>query len=157
MTPLALSEGFHFGEHYTLALLGLGLAIAIGIAALSHQHERAFSAAFIYVALGAAAAAVMSLLDITPLDPISNHRLLEHASELALIVAVFSAGLTVERHVRRASIVSVTVLLLVVMPLTIAAIAAFGAWAMGLSFPAAVLLGAVLAPTDPVLAGDVGL
>ena len=48
-------------------------------------------------------------------------------------------------------------LLVVVMPLTILAIALFGMWAMGLSFGAALLLGAVLAPTDPVLAGDVGL
>jgi sodium/hydrogen antiporter len=48
-------------------------------------------------------------------------------------------------------------LLLVVMPLTIVAIAAFGVWVMGLPLAAALLLGAVLAPTDPVLAGDVGL
>jgi len=43
------------------------------------------------------------------------------------------------------------------MPLTILAIAAFGVWVMGLPFGAALVLGAVLAPTDPVLAGDVGL
>ena len=43
------------------------------------------------------------------------------------------------------------------MPLSILAIAAFGVWVMGLPFGAALLLGAVLAPTDPVLAGDVGL
>ena len=53
--------------------------------------------------------------------------------------------------------VSIAMLLVVVMPLTILAIALFGMWAMGLSFGAALLLGAVLAPTDPVLAGDVGL
>jgi NhaP-type Na+/H+ or K+/H+ antiporter len=54
-------------------------------------------------------------------------------------------------------VISISVLLLVVMPLTIALIAVFGRVAMGLSLGAAVLLGAVLAPTDPVLAGDVGL
>jgi NhaP-type Na+/H+ or K+/H+ antiporter len=41
------------------------------------------------------------------------------------------------------------------MPLTIAAVAAFGTAAMGLSLGAAVILGAVLSPTDPVLASDV--
>jgi NhaP-type Na+/H+ or K+/H+ antiporter len=51
----------------------------------------------------------------------------------------------------------IAALLLLVMPLTIASIAAFGAFAMGLPFAAALLLGAILAPTDPVLAGDVGL
>jgi len=69
---------------------------------------------------------------------------------------VFAAGLSVERAVRR-SWIAVTVLLAVVMPLTIAAIALFASTAMGLSLGAAVLLGAVLAPTDPVLAGSVGL
>jgi len=81
----------------------------------------------------------------------------ERLTELALVVAVFSAGLTIERHVQRRSWVSIGVLLVVVMPLTILAITLFGMWAMGLSFGAALLLGAVLAPTDPVLAGDVGL
>ena len=41
------------------------------------------------------------------------------------------------------------------MPLTIAGVAAFGMLAMGLSLGGAVLLGAILAPTDPVLAGEV--
>jgi NhaP-type Na+/H+ or K+/H+ antiporter len=109
------------------------------------------------VAAGALGAAVLALLDIAPLDPEGDHLLLERLTELALIVAVFAAGLTIERYVTRRSWVSLTLLLVVVMPLTIVAIALFGMWAMGLSFGAALLLGAVLAPTDPVLAGDVGL
>ena len=52
---------------------------------------------------------------------------------------------------------SVAGLIGVVMPVTIAAVALFGALAMGLSLGAAILLGAILAPTDPVLAGDVGV
>jgi NhaP-type Na+/H+ or K+/H+ antiporter len=118
---------------------------------------RAYSAAMIYVLVGAAGAVGLAVLGIAPFDPIADRSVLERASVLALEVAVFSAGLTVEQHVRRRSVVSVTVLLIVVMPLTIAAIALFGYYAMGLSFGAAVLLGAVLAPTDPVLAGELGL
>lgn len=154
---LGLSEGFHAGGLYVLALLGFGLALAVGVAALSHQQDRAFSAALIYVLLGALAALVLNVLGVSPVDPIGDHALVERLTELALIVAVFSAGLTVERHVRRASFLSILTLLLVVMPLTIALIALFGYYAMGLSVGAAVLLGAVLAPTDPVLAGDLGL
>ena len=131
--PLALSEGFHAGGLYALGLLGLGLALAVGIAALSHQHERAFSAALIYVFLGALGALAMSILDVSPIDPLTDHGLIERLSELALVVAVFSAGLTVERHVRKRSVVSVAILLLVVMPLTVALIAVFGYYAMGLS------------------------
>lgn len=58
---------------------------------------------------------------------------------------MFSAGLTIERHVSRRSWTSISLLLTVVMPLTILAIAGFGMLAMGLSFGGALLLGAVLA------------
>jgi NhaP-type Na+/H+ or K+/H+ antiporter len=154
---LALTEGFDVGGFYVLGLLGLGVALFVAVGALSHQHERAFSAAVFYVALGVIGALALSLLDIRPFDPVQDHVVVERLTELALVLAVFAAGLTVERNVSRRSVVSISVLLLVVMPLTIALIALFGRVAMGLSFGAAVVLGAVLAPTDPVLAGDVGL
>ena len=41
------------------------------------------------------------------------------------------------------------------MTLTVAAIAVAGVYGMGLSWGAGILLGAILAPTDPVLASDV--
>ena len=46
-------------------------------------------------------------------------------------------------------------LLLVTMPLTILGTAVLGWWVAGLAPAVALLLGAVLAPTDPVLASDV--
>jgi NhaP-type Na+/H+ or K+/H+ antiporter len=48
-------------------------------------------------------------------------------------------------------------MLAVAMPLTMAGVALFGTQIMGLSLGAALLLGAMLAPTDPVLAGDIGV
>jgi NhaP-type Na+/H+ or K+/H+ antiporter len=155
--PVAISLGWQLGDLYALGLAAVGVTVLIGVMALSHQHDRAFSASVFYVAVGALGALAMSLLDVTPLDPEDDHVLLSRLAELALAVAVFTAGLTIERNVERRSWVSITTLLVVVMPLTILAIALFGMWAMGLSFGAALLLGAVLAPTDPVLAGDVGL
>lgn len=156
-TSPAIGLGWELGDLHTLALLGAGLAVLAAAVALSHEHERTFSASVLYVALGAGGALALAVLDVEPLDPEGDHLLLERVTELALIAAVFSAGLTIEKHVRRRSWVSLTTLLVVVMPLTIVAIALFGMWAMGLSFGAALILGAVLAPTDPVLAGDVGL
>jgi NhaP-type Na+/H+ or K+/H+ antiporter len=159
LVPLidGLSPGWHLGGLYTLALLAVGVVVLVGATAMSHQHERAFSASVFYVVLGGVGALFLNLVGVTPLDPERDHLLLERLAELALIVAVFSAGLTIERTVHRRSLVSIATLLAVVMPLSILAIAAFGVWAMGLSFGAALLLGAILAPTDPVLAGDVGL
>ncbi len=154
---LALAPGWALGDLYAVGLLFVGMVVLVGVSALSHQAERAFSASIVYVGFGAIAALALSGLGVTPLDPEREHVVLERLAELALVVAVFSAGLTIERVVERRSWVSVAVLLGVVMPLTIVLIALFGMWAMGLSFGGALLLGAILAPTDPVLAGDVGL
>jgi NhaP-type Na+/H+ or K+/H+ antiporter len=140
-----------------LGLVAVGAATLFGAVAMTRQERWGFSPSIVYVALGAVGAVALSLLDVAPIDPQHDHVLVERLTELALIVAVFSAGLTIEREVRRRSWLSIGILLTVVMPLTILAIAAFGVWAMGLPFGAALLLGAVLAPTDPVLAGDVGL
>jgi len=51
----------------------------------------------------------------------------------------------------------VAVLLGVLMPLTVAVVAGLGMALLGLSLGAAIVLGGALAPTDPVLAGDVGV
>jgi sodium/hydrogen antiporter len=157
MVICSIALGWHLGDLYALALVAVGVAVLLGGVALAREHERAFSASIVYVTLGVIGAVAMSLLGVKPLDPELNHKLVERLTELALVIAVFSGGLTVERRVQRSSWISIATLLLVVMPLTILAVAAFGVWAMGLSFSAALLLGAVLAPTDPVLAGDVGL
>ena len=69
----------------------------------SPRDERTISASVIYVALGALGAVALWLLGLAPLDPVGDHMLLERLTELALIVAVFSAGLTIERNVPRRS------------------------------------------------------
>ena len=157
MPPLALDPGFDVGEPYAIALLFGGIALVVAIAALSHEHERAWSAAVIYLGLGLVAAVGFHVLDADPLNPLDGSRIAERVSELAIVIAVFTAGLSIEKLVSGRQWRSVAVLLVVVMPLTIAAIALFAGTAMGLSLGAAVVLGAILAPTDPVLAGDVGL
>jgi NhaP-type Na+/H+ or K+/H+ antiporter len=155
--PVAIGPGWDLVDPFALGLLFLGIVIFVAIVALSHEHERAWSATVVYLLLGLLTAAGMSLIDVTPLDPLGDGDLVvERLTEVALVVAIFGAGLSVESISRR-KWANVAVLLGVVMPLTIAAIALFGVYAMGLSAGAAIMLGAILAPTDPVLAGDVGL
>lgn len=155
--PLALDPGWHLGSLYTLALCAAGAGLVLGAVVMARPGRIGIPASVLYVLIGAAVAAALAVLGVTPIDPERDHVLLERLCELALVVAVFSAGLTIERTVSRRSWSTIGVLLTVVMPLTILAIAGFGVWVMGLSFGAALLLGAVLAPTDPVLAGNVGL
>jgi NhaP-type Na+/H+ or K+/H+ antiporter len=124
---------------------------------MSHEHERAFSASLIYLGLGAAAAAVIALFDVPWLDPFGDAKVVEHIAEVALIFALFSSGLKLDRPLRWRAWGSVTRMLVLAMPLTMAGVALFGTQVMGLSLGAALLLGAMLAPTDPVLAGDIGV
>jgi NhaP-type Na+/H+ or K+/H+ antiporter len=106
---------------------------------------------------GVLVALVVNALGGGRLDPVADPQLLRRVCELALVVAVFGSGLAVERRVSRSSRRLIAILIVAVMPACIALVAVFGATAMGLSLGAAVLLGGMLAPTDPVLAGDVGL
>lgn len=153
----ALSPGFHFGGAFSFALLFVGIVLFVGIAALTSQNERPYSATVFYLALGVIASFGLGVLGVRRLDPVADHRVFKDITEVALVIAVFGAGLSIERRVRRSSVRLIGLLLTVVMPLTIAAVAVYGRFVMGLPLGAAILLGAVLAPTDPVLAGDVGL
>lgn len=100
------------------------------------------------------------LPDDLPLDPQEHRAAIEHVTEVTVLVALMGVGLALDRplDVRRLgswrSWSPTWRLLGIAMPLSIAATALLGWWA-GLAPAAALLLGAVLAPTDPVLASDV--
>lgn len=155
--PLAAEEGFAFADPHGVVLVLAGLALVAAIGALSHEGGRAFSASLIYLGLGAATAVVVGVLDIRWIDPLGDASAIEQLSELAVIIALFGTGLKLDRPLNWESWSGVTRLLAIAMPLTIAGVALFGIGVMGLSLGAAVILGAILAPTDPVLAGDVGV
>ena len=152
---IAAAEGFEFGDAYALGLLFAGVALYAAILALSRQDEFAFTAAIVYLALGAVASLGLQALGADLLDPIEDHKLIERLAEFAVIVALFASGLRIDRTLSWRHWSSTLRLIAIVMPLTIGAIALFGTAAMGLSLGAAVILGAILAPTDPVLASSV--
>jgi NhaP-type Na+/H+ or K+/H+ antiporter len=157
MSPAAISPGLEAPDIYAVGLLFAGLAVLVAILALTHQSARAYSASIVYLALGGVAAGGVALLDAAWLDLQDDHETVERLSELVVIVALFATGLRLDRRLTWRAWRSTALLLAVVMPLTIAAIAAFGVLGMGLSAGAAIVLGAALAPTDPVLAGEVGV
>ncbi|MEW2327031.1 cation:proton antiporter [Micromonospora chersina] len=88
-------------------------------------------------------------------DPLRWPELTTHLTEIGVIVALMGAGLKIDRPLSWARWSSTWRLLAVAMPLCIAAVALLGWWWAGLVPAAALLLGAALAPTDPVLASDV--
>jgi NhaP-type Na+/H+ or K+/H+ antiporter len=88
-------------------------------------------------------------------DPLARPTVTEHLTEVGVIVALMGAGLKIDRPLGWRRWSSTWRLLAIAMPLTIAATALLGWWWAGLVPAAALLLGAALAPTDPVLASDV--
>lgn len=154
---LAAERGFSGGDAYVAGLFFIAIAIIAAIGALSHERERAFSASLVYIALGFAAALAIEVLDLSWIDPLDDPEVIERVTELALIIALFATGLKLDRPFQWRAWSSVTRLLALAMPLTILGVVAFGTQVAGLSLGAAIVLGAILAPTDPVLAGDVGV
>lgn len=133
-----------------IALLGLtALPLVSG--------KRMISVPMIYVLAGAALA--LFVPDWPVLDPRRSdvaRLLIEHLTELIVIIALAGAGLSVDRRADGEAWQHSWVLLGVVMPATIGVMFLLGTWA-GLGAASALLLAAALAPTDPVLAREVAV
>lgn len=85
----------------------------------------------------------------------SDAVLLEHLTEVVVLISLFTAGLKLSPGLTDRSWLLPLRLALASMVLTVAAITAVGYYLLNLPIGAAVLLGGILAPTDPVLASDV--
>ena len=94
-------------------------------------------------------------LELVVVDPIAQAAIVERITEVAVIVSLFTAGLKLRVPLRDPMWRLPVVLASGSMALTVGLIAVVGVVALGLPLGAAILLGAVLAPTDPVLASDV--
>ena len=94
-------------------------------------------------------------LGLIRVDPVRWSVLLERATEFAVIVSLFTAGLKLRVPLSDRRWWLPVRLAFLSMVVTVTLIAAAGVLLLGLPLGAAILLGAILAPTDPVLASDV--
>lgn len=137
--------------HLFLLFAGAAIVLAYWLPRFVSGREPAASALLILAGVGCALAT-----DTPPalFQPIAHPAVWEILSEMAVIVALFATGMRLDiiRPLTRWR--AAWRLLAVAMPLTIGAMVLAGL-AAGWPLAAALLLGAVLAPTDPVLAGDV--
>ena len=140
-------------DAYKLTILLVGLAL-LGAAWVPHLVKRnPLTLPILYVALGAL---VYTLpLPLPAANPVRFPEIAERLTELTVLVALVGVGLRIDTRFgwRRWSLT--WRLLGITMPLTILAGLWLGQVWLGYGVATAMLLGAVLAPTDPVLAGDV--
>lgn len=111
------------------------------------------STAMLYVLIGMGLGPLGA--ELVHIDLYRNAKLLEHVTEVAVLISLFSAGLKLRAPLSDPQWREPLRLAIVTMLATIALLAAAGWFLLGLPLGAAVLLGAILAPTDPVLASDV--
>ncbi|MET0681817.1 MAG: cation:proton antiporter [Casimicrobiaceae bacterium] len=141
------------GTSFAVVALIVG-AILVGMALLGTLVERLpLSPGILYLALGYALGP--SGFALMAPDPLAYSADLERMAEVALLISLFAVGLKLGIPLRDKRWYLPLRLAFPSMALTVALIAAVGASLFGLSVGAAVLLGAILAPTDPVLASDV--
>ncbi len=139
------------GYHLLLTALGLAVLLAYWFPRLFSAREPAAAGLLIGLGLlmfGWAPGAAASINPITVPAP------WERLSELCVIAGLFGVGLRIDRLKDFDRWRPTVRLLAIAMPLTILAVAVLG-WQLGaMTFGGGLLLGAVLSPTDPVLAGD---
>ena len=141
---------------HILLLLLAGLALLGTFLLPGLLRNRLVSLPIIYVSFGFAVFSLpLDLPLINPEDAVFDRQIMEYITEFIVIVSLAATGIKIDREFGLKSWASTWLLLGIAMPLTIAGVAFLGWWWIGLTPAAAILLGAVLAPTDPVLAASV--
>lgn len=148
-----IDEPFFAFAPYHILLAGCGLAIVVAYWLPRYFSGREPAASGLLILGGLA---VFGIIPGVPeaFSPLERPQFWEFASELAVIIALFGTGLRLDRVAEIRKWSPAIRLLLVAMPQCILAVA-LGGWLIGMTLAGAVLLAAVLVPTDPVLAADV--
>ncbi|MEJ7647024.1 MAG: cation:proton antiporter [Chryseolinea sp.] len=140
-------------NNYIIILVVIGAA-ALGMAWMpAITRKLKISYAVLYVALGFVLYTFIGVLPEP--NPTKELTFTLRLTELVVIVSLMGTGLKIdERFSFKAWSVPLR-LVSITMLLSIAVTAILGYFWLGFSIPSAILLGAALAPTDPVLASDV--
>lgn len=137
---------------YVVMLTGMGGLVLLVAWLPMVLKELPLSLPIICVGLGYA---VFSLSGLDAPDPLAFPKATERLTELLVIIALMGAGLKLDRPPGWRSWAITWRLLGITMPLSILGIGLIGWLGLGLPGAASILLGAALAPTDPVLASDI--
>lgn len=133
-------------------LLVGALLLTRGLLASRFKHLPVTPAIF-YLLVGLLAGP--TVLNVFHFNPLKESALLEALTEVVVLISLFSAGVKMPAPVSFARWRAPIMLATVSMAASVGLIAAFAYYLLDLPLGAGILLGAILAPTDPVLATDV--
>lgn len=146
-------ESLEFFDSYKILLLAIGLAILAATYLPRFLSSFPISMPMVVLVLGLLTS--FFSLNIDPDFMYSQTKLLEHVTELIVIIALMEAGVKIDRLFDWKSWRISWRLLGITMPITILLVWIAGWWVGGLVSSTALLLGSVIAPSDPVLASDI--
>ena len=136
-----------------LQILACGLLLLITSLASPVLQKLPVSTAMLYLLAGVAIGPLgLGWLDV---DAVADAAWLETGAEVAVLISLFVTGLKIDTRVSRAKWGIALRLASLTMVLSIAGFTLLGHYLLGMPWGLALVLGAVLAPTDPVLAADI--
>ena len=138
----------------SFSIWALVIGALLTTAALSGTFLKRLPLSFTMFYLAAGYALGPGGLGMIMIDPMKHTVLLERLAEVAVLISLFAVGLKLGLPLSNPAWRLPLRLAVISMVLTVALIAVVGL-ALGLPLGAAILIGAILAPTDPVLASDV--
>lgn len=140
-------------NYYILNLLLIGLLLLVVTLCSGWIKRLPLSYALIYLSVGILIGSHgLGLVSIKP-----DTQFLERLTEFVVIVSVFGCGLKINRPLKLQYWRSTIRLIGLLMPISIFALTAIAHYFLNINWGVAVLLAAILAPTDPVLASEVQL
>lgn len=141
-------------DHYLLILTIIGAATFLMAWMPGFSKKTGISYSVFYIIAGIAL--YFTIPDYLP-DPLpyNNENLTLHLTELIVIISLMGSGIKIDRPFSFKTWSSPLKLIGITMLVCIAAAACVGYYFLSLGLASAMLLGAALAPTDPVLASDV--
>lgn len=148
---MATATFFDFSP-YNIHLLLIGMVVLLAATIPNVLKNKNITAPIIYIGIG-----VLIYIfgdHYASIAPLNNVKVIEEITEFVVIVALTNAGLKIKDPFSWTTWKYSFWLLLITMPITIVASAYISHWILDFTPAAAILFGALIAPTDPVLASD---
>lgn len=145
-----MAEYFIADEHWIVLFIAGFIAIIAAIMPEILKKEH-ISAPIVYLVIGGVAFFISGYHVVKPLQQLEE---IKYITEFVILVALTNAGLRIKEPFKWQTWKYSVRLLLIAMPVTIVAAALLGWWIMGFAPAAALLFGALISPTDPVLASE---
>jgi NhaP-type Na+/H+ or K+/H+ antiporter len=114
---------------FDLLVLAIGAALIVTTVGFGWLEGLNVSKTFVYLAIGLLAGPLV--LDLAPADVLAATPVLERVTELGVIISLVVLGIRIDRPVSWRNWQSTVRLILIVMPLTIVAVALTSAWLVG--------------------------